>query len=122
MASLPPHACRSIQLLRPSTYNAAALHPCVSALQVMNAWLAPSLPLTMSESELQGIKVCLAAVWQHVVYCLPCTAVLLTMRDSELQGIKVCLAAVAYCCVLPVVYCLPCTAYLVLPILYCLGC
>jgi hypothetical protein len=26
-------------------------------LQLANAWLAPSLPLTMSESELQGVKV-----------------------------------------------------------------
>jgi hypothetical protein len=31
---------------------------CVAVLlQLMNAWLAPSLPLTMSESELQGIQV-----------------------------------------------------------------
>jgi hypothetical protein len=36
---------------------------CLSVLpQAMNAWLAPSLPLTMSESELQGIKVRSAAV------------------------------------------------------------
>jgi hypothetical protein len=26
-------------------------------LQVMNAWLAPSLRLTMSESEMQGVQV-----------------------------------------------------------------
>jgi hypothetical protein len=31
--------------------------PVLCCVQVMNAWLAPSLPLTMSESELQGIKV-----------------------------------------------------------------